>query len=82
MKRVLARIYVRYLTISAKCKIIMAFFSSFGDPDKFIKLWRKYTGESLAKMVMHGLYSYDDAERLYYEGCEKMEQIKNMIYWK
>ncbi len=82
MKKVLAKIYVRYLTISSKCKIVMAFFCNFGDVDKFTKLTMKYIGEALAKMVVHGMYTYDDAERLYYEGCEKLEQFKNMIYGK
>ena len=80
MKKVLARIYVEYLAISTKCKIIMAALCNFHDPDKCTKLWVNYIGEALAKIVDHGLCSYADAAKLYDECCEKMEQFKNFIY--
>ena len=82
MKKVWERIYVEYLAISTKCKIIMAALCNFHDPDKCTKLWVNYIGEALAKIVGHGLCSYADAAKLYDECCEKMEQFKNMIYGK
>lgn len=82
MKKFWAKIYVEYLGISTKCKIIMATLCNFHDSDKCTKLWMNYIGETLAKIVGHGLCSYADAEKLYNECCEKMEQFKNMIYGK
>ena len=79
-EKVLARIYVEYLAISTKYKIIMTALCNFHDPDKCTKLWVNYIGEALAKSVGHGLCSYADAAKLYDECCEKMEQFKNMIY--
>lgn len=76
MKRVWAKIYVEYLGISTKCKIIMATLGNFHDLDKCTKLWMNYIGETLAKIVGHGLCSYADAAKLYDECCEKMEQFK------
>lgn len=80
MKRVWARIYVKYLAISTKCKLIMLFFDNLHDPDKYIKLCVNCIGEAIAKKVTHGLCSYADAAKQYDELCEKMEQFKNFIY--
>lgn len=80
MKRVWAKIYVEYLGISTKCKILMATLCNFHDPDKCTKLWMNYIGEILAKMVGHGLCSYADAEKLYDEICEKVKQYRTSLW--
>lgn len=82
MKNFWARIYIDYLGISTKCKIIMISLGNYHDLDKCIKLIVRCIGETLAKIVGHDLCSYADAEKLYDECCEKMEQFKNMIYGK